>query len=75
VGGVPFMVKHNDTALLVNAGASDQMAAAIVRIYNDEPLRNNLVTAGIEEVSQYTWPQVRLLWLNLYREAAGGGVL
>ena len=75
VGGVPFMVKHNYTALLVNAGASDQMAAAIVRIYNDEPLRNNLVTAGIEEVSQYTWPQVRLLWLNLYREAAGGGVL
>jgi glycosyltransferase involved in cell wall biosynthesis len=85
VGGVPFILEHERTGLLVPAGDDCAMAAALQRLSADIDLRRRLAAAGLEEASRYAWPRVREQWLALYaecgasrsRSAAGGagGVL
>ncbi len=66
VGGVPYIVEDEVTALLVDRGDDKRMAQAILRLYRDEPLRRRLIENGIAEVQQYTWLRVREQWLSLY---------
>jgi glycosyltransferase involved in cell wall biosynthesis len=72
VGGVPYMVRHEHTALLVPPGDAQQMADAIKRLFADPALRKKLSSAGLAEVRQYAWPEVRSQWLDLYNCAARG---
>lgn len=71
VGGVPFMVRHEQQALLVPPGDPEAMAAAVLRLANDPALRQRLVSAGLSEVQRYTWDQVAPLLLAVYRSAIG----
>jgi glycosyltransferase involved in cell wall biosynthesis len=72
VGGVPYIVRHEHTALLVPPGDAQQMADAIMRLFADPALRKKLSSAGLAEVRQYAWPEVRSQWLDLYNCAARG---
>ena len=74
VGGVPYIVRHEHTALLVPPGDAQQMADAIMRLFADPELRKKLSSAGLAEVRQYAWPEVRGQWLDLYNVAARGQV-
>jgi len=69
VGGVPYIVKNESTALLVPVGDEKKMAAAIRRLYGDEALQKKLIQNGISEVKQYAWPQVKGKWMALYAAA------
>ena len=71
VGGVPYIVRHEETALLVAANEPAAMAAAICRLQEDAVLRTALRRQGLAEVAQYAWPQVRAQWLAAYAEVAG----
>jgi len=66
VGGVPFIVRDEQTALLVPPDDPQAMAAAIVRMYHDESLRLTLSEAGQIDVAQYAWDRVRPQWMALY---------
>lgn len=72
VGGVPFVVRHEETALLVPAADERRMADAIRRLYGDRELGRALAIAGLEDVRQYAWSEVKAQWLGLYQEAAAG---
>jgi glycosyltransferase involved in cell wall biosynthesis len=72
VGGVPYIVVHESTALLVPAGDERLMADAMVRLCKDVELRRKLAAAGLAEVRQYAWPEVKGQWLDLYRYALKG---
>ena len=72
VGGVPYIVSHEHTALLVPPGDARQMADAIIRLSSDPELRQALTSAGLAEVRQYAWPEVRSQWLDLYNFAVRG---
>jgi glycosyltransferase involved in cell wall biosynthesis len=72
VGGVPYMVKHEITALLVPVGRPQEMADAILRLYKDSDLRTSLIRAGVDEVQQYTWTNIREQWLGLYLRTVMG---
>jgi glycosyltransferase involved in cell wall biosynthesis len=72
VGGVPYIVRHESTALLVPPGDERQMAAAIVRLFADIELRRDLSAAGLAEIRQYAWPEVKSRWLDLYESAVRG---
>jgi glycosyltransferase involved in cell wall biosynthesis len=74
VGGVPYIVRHEHTALLVPPGDAQQMADAIKRLFATPELRRKLVSAGLAEVRQYAWSEVRSQWLDLYNLAARGQV-
>ena len=69
VGGVPYLVKHEKTALLVPPGDVDAMAKAVIRVLEDPELADQLVTSGLAEIHKYTWPNVREELLSVYSDA------
>jgi len=66
VGGVPYIVSHGQTALLVPPGDVAAMAEAISQLKADSALRRSLCDNGLAQIEQYTWPNVRQQWLDLY---------
>lgn len=69
VGGVPYIVAHDKTALLVEPGDADAMADAIVRILTDPALAGRLRAAGLAEAQRYTWSKIKPLLFKVYDEA------
>ncbi len=69
VGGVPYLVQHEKTALLVPPGDVDAMAKAVIRVLEDPELATRLVTSGLAEIQQYTWPNVREELQSVYTDA------
>jgi Glycosyltransferase len=59
VGGIPYVVQHEVTALLVPARDPAAMADAVLRLLEDRPLALRLREAGIEAAQRYAWPNVR----------------
>lgn len=70
VGGVPYMVEHETTALLTPVGDEQAMAAAVVRLLEDDALKQRLLDAAHSEVQRCAWPKVKASWLHLYREVS-----
>ncbi len=69
VGGVPFIVADEQTALLVPAKSPDAMAESILRLIEDPTLADRLVDNGRAEVRKYTWQQVWPLLAEVYGKA------
>jgi glycosyltransferase involved in cell wall biosynthesis len=67
VGGVPYLVEDGRTALLVPAAAPAQMAQAVLRLCAEPALAASLREAGLRQVQQYTWHNVRPRLLDVYR--------
>lgn len=68
-GGIPFLVEHEKTALLVPVENHHAMAIAAIRILRNQQLSDSLRAAGLEFVQQFSWPVVRDQWLYVYRHA------
>lgn len=58
VGGVPYLVQHERTALLVPPGDPQAMADAVLRLLGDTALYQGLRAAGLAEVQRYTWARI-----------------
>jgi len=71
VGGVPFLVESESTALLVEPGDAEAMAEAMTRLIEDDALRRTLVRNGQEYVREFTWERVGQRWLQSYRAVLG----
>ncbi|MCI1193131.1 glycosyltransferase family 4 protein [Calidifontimicrobium sp. SYSU G02091] len=69
VGGVPYIVKHGETALLVPPGNPTRMAEAILSLLEDASLAQQLRSAGLASVAAYTWDSVGPRWGHIYRDA------
>jgi glycosyltransferase involved in cell wall biosynthesis len=69
VGGVPFILQNGVTGLLVTAGDHAAMAAAVQRLLGEPALAQRLREAALVHVQQYTWPQVRRGWSDVYASA------
>jgi glycosyltransferase involved in cell wall biosynthesis len=69
VGGVPYIVEHGRTALLVDAGDSEAMARALGEVLAQPPLAARLRDAGLAEVRRYGWDRVRTDLLSLYERS------
>jgi glycosyltransferase involved in cell wall biosynthesis len=68
VGGIPLIVKSEETALLVKPGQARDMAEAALRILDDQRLRLKLIQNGLRDADGYSWPRIRELWLNTYAQ-------
>lgn len=73
VGGVPYLLEHERTGLLVKPAQPAQLAAAVQRLIVDGALRQSLIREGLQEVERYTWPRVAPLLLAAYERAMQGG--
>jgi glycosyltransferase involved in cell wall biosynthesis len=70
-GGVPYLVTHEKTALIVSRNDHRAMAASAIRLLEDNELALRLTRAGRESCRQFTWPEVRDKWLRAYFELTG----
>lgn len=66
VGGVPFILRHGVTGLLVPAGDHVAMANALRRVLGDPQWASKLHSAALADVQQYTWSRVRQQWADVY---------
>jgi glycosyltransferase involved in cell wall biosynthesis len=71
-GGVPYIVSHEQTGLLVACGDQDAMASAAIRLLKDQELASQIARQAREACRRYTWDAVRDEWLQVYRELAAG---
>ncbi|MBU1978562.1 MAG: glycosyltransferase family 4 protein, partial [Gammaproteobacteria bacterium] len=71
VGGVPFLVEDEKTALLVPPRDPKRMAEAILRLLHDQPLRERLVQAGLDHARRFAWESVRGKLFSAYAMALG----
>jgi glycosyltransferase involved in cell wall biosynthesis len=72
VGGVPFVVRDEETALLVAPDDADAMAEALGRVLSDPALAHRLAAAGLADVQRYTWARIAPQWADVYRGALAG---
>lgn len=71
VGGVPYLVENEKTALLVEPAQPEAMAAAILRLCDDAALSQRLRSMGRSYVQQFTWSGVRPRLLDVYHQVLG----
>lgn len=70
VGGVPFIVEHEKTALLVPADDEDALATETLRLLRDPDLRARLTRAGVASAREYRWSDVRTKLADVYQAAS-----
>jgi len=70
-GGIPYIVSHERTALVVAKDDDQAMASATLRMLREPDLALRLADAGRNEcLTKYVWPAVREEWTHLYTTLA-----
>ena len=68
-GGIPAIVKNNQTGLLVNERNENELANAIMKILSDKKLSQKLSNNGIKFVkNNYSWEIVAKKFDEIYRK-------
>lgn len=69
-GGIPYIVRHEQNALMVPSGDDAALAREALRLLREPGLAARLSAQARQEcMDRYTWPMVRDAWLQLYRRA------
>jgi glycosyltransferase involved in cell wall biosynthesis len=71
VGGIPFLVQHAVTAMLVPAQDPDALADAMCTVLDDPLLAARLVENGLHVAQRCEWSNVYPLWIRAYQEEKG----
>ena len=72
-GGIPYIAEDQRTAILIKPDDHEAMAAAALRLLNDEALVEHLTTNAYEECKRYDVLPVQKQWLQVYRELVNQG--
>ena len=67
-GGIPDIVTHERTGLMVQCDDYEAMARDAIRLLNDAALAARIASQAREECRKYSWESVRHQWLELYGE-------
>ena len=73
-GGIPWIVTHERTGLLVPKNDHEAMAACAIHLLESPALTAAIARNAYEECPRYTWEAVRKTWLTTYMELAGVNV-
>jgi len=72
-GGIPYIVRHGVTALLIPRDDDAALAAAALRLFEEPGLASRLAAAARAEVlDRYTWSAAEAHWMDTYRLVARG---
>ena len=70
-GGIPHIVRHGETGLIVPRGADEAMAAAALRLFREPALAGRLAATALEECRRRYAPAVVLAaWVRVYEGLA-----
>lgn len=62
VGGIPFLLEDNKTAILVEDDAIDAMVVAIKKICDSKAISQNLANNARAKAESFDWQRVKSLW-------------
>lgn len=65
VGGIPYLVEHRKTGLLVNDNDVEGMVESIAELLNDGHLREYLVTNALAMVREFDSEKVKWKWFEI----------
>lgn len=65
-GDIAYMVKDMENGMLVPADQPEKIASAVGWLLENSHQAGMMTARARADVCQYTWPQVRTHWLNLY---------
>jgi glycosyltransferase involved in cell wall biosynthesis len=72
VGGVPEIVVHEESALLIEPGDTEGLTRSLDRVLTDRTLAEKLIQAARNRVREHHTPQARVARLaSIYRDVAG----
>ncbi|OQW37447.1 MAG: hypothetical protein A4E19_13670 [Nitrospira sp. SG-bin1] len=67
-GGIPWIVTHDETGLIVECGDYKALASNALRLLDDPTVASRLARNARESARRFTWTEVRGTWLQLYHE-------
>ena len=67
-GAIPYIMTNEVTGLIVKRDDHHALAAAAIRLLNDNEFAVRLVRNAHESTKKFTWPYIRDQWLDIYRE-------
>lgn len=70
-GGIPWIVDHGRTGLLVPRDDDDALASAASSLLENPALAGSLTAAARQQVEIYRWESVRNQWVDLYTSLTG----
>lgn len=69
-GGIPYILTHESTGLLVSVNDHEAVAQAAFRLVDDPELAERLTRNAREECERYRWSEIRDQWVPLYHRLA-----
>ncbi len=70
VGGIPEMLRHEETGLLVKDGDEKAMISMVVRLLREPALAAKLSSNGRKLAEQSSWRAVKPLWEQIFQEVS-----
>jgi glycosyltransferase involved in cell wall biosynthesis len=70
-GGIPYIIIHEQTGLLVACNDHQAMAQSVIRLLEDQQLASAMARRARSECEKYQWHAVRSEWLRLYQQLVG----
>lgn len=67
-GGIPDMVRHGETGILVPCGDYSQMAEQAIALLNNPALTEQMIQRARQECLKYSWETVKDAWLKTYHD-------
>jgi glycosyltransferase involved in cell wall biosynthesis len=65
VGGIPELVNNNENGILVSPGNVEQIVQALLRLLENQSLRNRMGELGRKTVEEkFDWKKISQLYLN-----------
>ncbi|MCB1031837.1 MAG: glycosyltransferase, partial [Acidimicrobiales bacterium] len=64
VGGMPFLLESEESALLVEPRNPEKMAAAVLRVFDEPELGEKLSGGGHMVAEESAWPSTRQKWIS-----------
>ena len=68
VGGIPYFVEHNKTAILAKDNTKEDLAKSIVELLHHKELYDSLIKNGLENCQLYGEQFISQSWLKLITE-------
>ncbi|HEU4495770.1 MAG TPA: glycosyltransferase family 4 protein [Flavobacterium sp.] len=66
VGGIPYLLENNADAILVEDGAVEEMASAIMKLCGSAELAVRLCAAARKKVLAFDWDEVKEAWKKTF---------
>jgi glycosyltransferase involved in cell wall biosynthesis len=68
VGGLPYLIDHGVTGVLVPSSDTDAMVAAIKELLSNPEYAREIVVNARKMVEQFDWENVKLMWFDVLDE-------